>query len=204
MPLPTLVSRNGKLVPPAQATISVFSPALYGAYGVYESLQVVHGVVFAQATHLDRLAQSAAMLELPLPAPRPIFEQWVAEALRVNGAEDCVLRILLVGSDGSGETSAFIWPQPANTYDPSLYRLGAGVITFEGQRALPTAKSLNTLVSSLARRRAAAVGAHEALLCHDGHVTEGSNSNLFAVMGGVVLTPPADQVLSGVTRDLIL
>ncbi len=47
MPLPTFVSRNGAFVLPAQASISVFNPALYSAYGVYESLQVVRGVPFA-------------------------------------------------------------------------------------------------------------------------------------------------------------
>jgi branched-subunit amino acid aminotransferase/4-amino-4-deoxychorismate lyase len=35
-------------------------------------------------------------------------------------------------------------------------------------------------------------------------LTEGSNSNLFVVMEGVVLTPPAQIVLSGVTRDTII
>ncbi|HEX9118827.1 MAG TPA: aminotransferase class IV [Anaerolineae bacterium] len=204
MPLPTLVSRNGKLIPPAQANVSVFNPALYGAYGVYESLQVVHGVVFAQAAHLDRLAYSAAQLDLPLPATLPVFEQWIAEVLAANGAEDCTLRLLLIGPESRGETISFLWPQPAQAYDPDFYRLGARVITVEGQRAVPAAKSLNTLVSSLARRRAGAAGAHEALLYHDGRLTEGSNSNLFAVIDGRLVTPPASEVLSGVTRELVL
>jgi D-alanine transaminase len=41
-------------------------------------------------------------------------------------------------------------------------------------------------------------------LYHDGYLTEGANSNLFAVMDGVVLTSPVSQVLSGVTRDILL
>jgi branched-subunit amino acid aminotransferase/4-amino-4-deoxychorismate lyase len=56
----------------------------------------------------------------------------------------------------------------------------------------------------LARPPPAAAGAHEALLHHAGRLTEGSNSNLFAVIAGVVLTPPAEQVLAGVTRDVLL
>jgi branched-subunit amino acid aminotransferase/4-amino-4-deoxychorismate lyase len=204
MVLPTLVSRNGQLIPPAQANVSVFNPALYGAYGIYESLQVVKGLVFAQAAHLDRLAQSAAMLELPLPVPRPVFERWIVDVLKANGARDCVLRILMLGPEDHGETLAFLWPQPAPVYAPELYTQGASTVTFAGQRALPACKSLNTLVSSLARRRAAAKGAHEALLYHNGQLTEGSNSNLFAVVDGQVLTPKAEQVLPGVTRDLAL
>jgi D-alanine transaminase len=78
------------------------------------------------------------------------------------------------------------------------------VATFEGQRFMPEAKSLNTLVSFLARRRAWAAGAHEGMLWHDDLVTEGSSSNVFAVQDDVLITPPAHQVLSGVTRDLVL
>ncbi len=89
-------------------------------------------------------------------------------------------------------------------YPAAFYAHGAPAITFEGQRFLPEAKSLNTLVSFLSRRRAHAIGAHEGLLHHDGYFTEGSNSNLFAVIDGVVLTPPAGQVLAGVTRDVLI
>ena len=46
MDLPVYISRNGVLVPPAEAVVSVLTPALYGAYGVYESMQVVDGVPF--------------------------------------------------------------------------------------------------------------------------------------------------------------
>ena len=80
---------------------------------------------------------------------------------------------------------------------------GATAITFEGQRSLPQAKTLNTLVSFLAQRYARAAGVHEGLLHHDGHLTEGSNSNLFAVIDDTLLTAPAQQVLSGVARDMV-
>lgn len=204
MPLPIYVSRNGALVLPAQASISVFNPAIYGAYGVYESLQVVRRIPFALAAHLQRMAHSAAVLELPLPASLPVFERWIADVLQANGVSDCVLRIFVVGADNGGASTAFIWPQPPAVYAAEMYQDGVRVITFEGERYLPQAKSLNALASHLARRRAVAQGAHEALLYHHGFLTEGTNSNLFVVQAGQVLTPPAEQVLSGVTRDLLI
>ena len=68
MRLPTYVLRNGALVLPAQASISVFNPAIYGAFGVYESMQVANGVVFARDAHMQRLAHSAEIVGLRLPA----------------------------------------------------------------------------------------------------------------------------------------
>jgi len=204
MPLPAYVLRNGALVLPAQASITVFTPAIYGAYGVYESMQVVQGVVFAQAHHLQRLARSAEILGLRLPGAGATFDRWIADVLAANAVGDAVLRLFVIGEDVGSDATVFIWPQPPQVYAPRLYAEGAPVITFPGERYLPQAKSLNTLVTFLARRQAQAQGAHEALLHHAGRLTEGSNSNLFAVMAGVVITPPAVDVLAGVTRDLLI
>jgi branched-subunit amino acid aminotransferase/4-amino-4-deoxychorismate lyase len=203
MRLPTYVLRNGALVLPAQASISVFNPAIYGAFGVYESMQAANSVVFAHEAHLQRLARSAEIVGLHLPADLATFSRWIAEVLEANAATDCTVRLFVVGGDGD-EPAAFIWPQPPTIFPAAYYADGVAVITVEGERYLPQAKSLNTLVTFLARRRAHEQGAHEALLCHAGYLTEGSNSNLFAVIDGQVLTPPREQVLAGVTRDLLV
>jgi len=204
MRLPTYVLRNGALVLPAQANISVFNPAIYGAFGVYESMQVANGVVFARDTHLQRLAHSAEIVGLRLPADLATFGRWIAEVLEANAATDCTLRLFAVGGGDGDEAAAYIWPQPPPIFPVEYYADGVAVITVEGERYLPQAKSLNTLVTFLARRRAKEQGVHEALLHHAGYLTEGSNSNLFAVIDGQVLTPPGEQVLAGVTRDLLV
>ena len=48
------------------------------------------------------------------------------------------------------------------------------------------------------------MGAHEAFLVNPaGCLTEGSRSNLFVYDGKRLITPPAEEVLSGITRDLV-
>ena len=200
MPLPIFVSRNGELILPAQASISVFNPAIYGAFGVYESLQVRHGVVFAQQEHLKRLARSAAILKLPLPANPTILDRWIADVLRANGARDCTLRVFIIGPEAGSEAIIFIWPQPPPQFPASFYAEGVPVVSFEGARFCCPRRKAEHPDFFPARRAAQEAGAHEALLYHDGCLTEGSNSNLFAVIAGEVVTPPADEVLAGVTR----
>ena len=204
MDLPVYISRNGVLIPPTEARVSVLTPTLYGAYGVYESMQVVGGVPFEEAAHLQRLARSAEILALPLPADQVAFQRWIVEVLAANDASTCTLRLFVVGPENGGEAVAFIWPQPPSIYPAEYFTQGVPAITFEGCRYLPQAKSLNSLVSFLAQRAARAVGAHEALLHSEGRLSEGASSNLFAVVDGVVLTPPAQTVLAGVTRDLVI
>ena len=69
---------------------------------------------------------------------------------------------------------------------------------------MPACKSLNTLVNFMARREATRAKALEGLLHHHGCIIEGSRTNLFAVRQGQLITPPASDVLSGITRDIIL
>jgi branched-subunit amino acid aminotransferase/4-amino-4-deoxychorismate lyase len=204
MSSPDFVSRNGVMIPAVEASISVLNPAIYGAYGVYESMQMVAGVVFEQEAHLRRLAYSSRVIGLPLPADVSTIGAWIDQLVAGQSVRDCTIRLFVVGPDNGGAPQAYIWAQPPTVFPESLYTEGAAAVTFEARRFLPEAKSLNTLASFLAQRSARAAGVHEAFLHHDGWLTEGSNSNLFAVLAGEVLTPPDDQVLSGVTRDLVM
>jgi branched-chain amino acid aminotransferase len=78
-------------------------------------------------------------------------------------------------------------------------------------RKTPTAslesrvKSNNYLNSILARWEAIDAGVDEAILLDaGGRVTEGSGDNVFAVAGDRLLTPPALNILEGITRETIL
>lgn len=205
MPSPTrFVSCNGVLVPAAEARISVFNPAIYGAWGVYESMQVANGILFEPLAHLRRLAHSAAIVELPLPADLDTIRRWIDDVVAEYNASTCTVRLFVVGPDNGGDPVAYIWAQPANGYPDAYYQEGATAVTFDARRYLPEAKSLNALASFMAQRQARKAGVHEALLYHDGCLTEGSNSNLFAVMGDCVVMPPHAEILSGVTRDVLV
>jgi branched-chain amino acid aminotransferase len=196
---------NGRLHPASEAKVSLFSPALFSSFGVYESVEVVDMVAFHLEEHLSRLAQSADMIELILPYSMHEVAGWIGELIKENGHHDCILRIIALGATQAGdEALVAILPQASPRYPDEYYSSGASVITFEGTRSLPACKSLNTLVNYLARRQAIRAGVHEAILCASGEMTEGSRSNIFAVRRDEVLTPPADQVLSGITRDIVI
>ncbi|GAB4533548.1 MAG: branched-chain-amino-acid transaminase [Anaerolineae bacterium] len=196
---------NGRLRPASEAQVSLFSPALFSSFGVYESIEVIDGVPFHLHDHLARLAESAAMIELSLPYSIYEITSWVNRLIPQNGNRDCLLRVIALGvTQAEDEALVAILPQPSPRYADSLYQDGASVITFEGARAMPACKSLNTLVNYLARRQATRAGVHEAILCSGGEMTEGSRSNIFAVCQDEIRTPPADRVLSGITRDIVI
>lgn len=201
MTLPHLVSRNGCLIAPPDAHVSIFNPAIFGAFGVYESIQLYQGVIFRLDDHLQRLADSAAAIDLDLPADLDTVARWTQEVIAANGCRDALIRMFALGPASGYAPQLFIWPETPRTPGAEIYEQGVGAVTFRGERALPHAKSLNTLVNHLARTYAMEAGEHEGLLVDRALcVTEGSSSNLFVVQDGVLLTAPDEDVLAGVTQ----
>lgn len=196
---------DGRRVPFEQAQVSIFNKALWASFGVYESVKVDKGCPFYLEEHLRRLHQSAAMLDLGLELDITTLEGWFELLLEIDRQATWSLRIVALGASNPDERpivamQADVLP----TYPETFYEKGTAAVLYAGQRSLPMCKSLNTLVNHLARRAAHQVGAVEGILHHNGYLTEGARSNLFAVRAGKLITPPAEEVLSGITRDIIL
>ncbi|NJN94709.1 MAG: hypothetical protein HC875_11755 [Anaerolineales bacterium] len=164
---------NGQLMPLDQAQISLFNKAYFSSFGVYESIKVDQGRPFYLEEHLRRLHASAARLDLELTADTPILARWFERLAQVEPQATWSLKILVIGPADAG-TAPIIGMQadPLPTYPAVFYETGASAVLYEGQRALPRCKSLNTLVNYLARRAATRAGAVEGLLHHHDHLTE--------------------------------
>lgn len=204
MSKPDVISVNGVIGSADDARVCVLTPALLKSFGVYESVRIEYGVLFYLEDHLERLAHSAGLIELPLPASPAEIGSWARSLLAHTRADRAVLRILLLGPMDEGGTVCALWLEEVHLAEPEQYRTGVAVITVQGARYLPEAKTLNTLLNFMARRQAIRQGVHEALLCQGDMVTEGSGSNFFVVRDGKLMTPPLELVLHGVTRALVL
>jgi branched-chain amino acid aminotransferase len=97
-------------------------------------------------------------------------------------------------------------PQPVGTYEH-----GIAAITFRAERpsdapAVADAKIGNYLLAVLAARSARERGAREALLEDaQGRILEGATSNVFAVFGDQLRTPPeSSPILPGITRARVI
>ncbi len=98
---------------------------------------------------------------------------------------------------------AYVQPLPVTDFKE---RPGASVVTLPDRRWLEChIKSIALLGSVLAAQQAKEQGAVEAVLHRDSVVTEGSHTNVFAVVDGVLRTHPANHlVLNGITRRIVL
>jgi branched-chain amino acid aminotransferase len=214
-----LVSIDGRLLPPEQATVSVFDHGFLFGDSVYEVVRTRRGVPVTMEEHLLRLEGSAARIYFPLPWSRKEIAGRIGEALRAAGNPESYIRI--VATRGPGEISLLpdtcrnpsliLLVKPLPVPPPSVAREGLRVALAgrprNDRRALdPSAKTGNYLNNLLALVEAARAGADDAILTNPaGHLAEATTSNVFLVRGGRVLTPDlASGILAGITRDLLL
>lgn len=199
------VVMNGERMPIEQAQVSIFNPAFLSSFGVYETIKVDQGRPFYLEEHLRRLVKSAQVIDITLPIDVNTLADWFNLLMELDRQATWQCRVLALGvAQPDSNPIIAMKATPLPTYRQDLYQYGAEAVLYEGQRAIPTCKSLNMLVNYLAREKATRVKALEGLLHHNGHLTEGSRSNLFAVRQGKLITPPESMVLQGITRDIIL
>ena len=202
---------DGRLVPIAEARVSVLDHGLVVGDGVFETLRVYGGVPFAWTRHLDRLRVSAEGLGLELPDVDELRAASDA-VLRANDLAEARLRITVTGGlappgsgRGTGPTSAFVLASPIEPAAPSV----DVVITPWTRNEHSAVAGLKT-ISYAANVRALAYarerGAGEAIFANtQGNLCEATGSNVFLVRDGVLVTPPASAgCLLGVTRALLL
>jgi 4-amino-4-deoxychorismate lyase len=182
--------------------------------GVFETILVVDGKPRELGPHLDRLARSAAMMDLPEP-DRAGWERACATVLDTwSGSPEHVLKLVLTrgveGGDGTPTTFALgmeiaqaVLRQ--RTEGIAAVTLDRGFGPDVAERApwlLLGAKSLSYAVNMAAVREAARRGADDVVfLASDGSVLEGPTSTVVAVRDGVLCTPPSTLgILPGTTQ----
>jgi branched-chain amino acid aminotransferase len=207
---------NGQLLDEEKARVSVRDRGFLYGDGLFETLRAYDGKPFLLEAHLERLAASAKLLELP-PPPLAVLTQALRDTIAANRdlARDLRVRVTLTrGPEGPG-----LWPaeEGAPTMLVSaeavhlpldLHTRGASLITSR-HRVLSGGdrwKSTSFQVHALAKGEAVRAQAWEALLLNErGEVAEGATSNVFALLDGNLVTPPASAgILAGITRSVVL
>ncbi|HYG68431.1 MAG TPA: aminotransferase class IV, partial [Anaeromyxobacteraceae bacterium] len=86
--MPLVVNLDGRLVPPAEAKVSVFDRGFLYGDSVYEVLRTYGGRPFEVGPHLARLAHSAARIGLAPPWDAARTEAEIARTLQASRGHD--------------------------------------------------------------------------------------------------------------------
>ncbi|WP_010631684.1 branched-chain amino acid transaminase [Sporolactobacillus vineae] len=214
---------NGKVVKEDDVKISVRSKAFNYGLGVFEGIraywddekQQLYG--FKLKEHYERLKQSAKTVNLDFDLTVDDLIQGTLDLLKANKCRTTTYVRPIVYNDAQDigptldvkDVKVVIYTQPLNKY-AGKPELSVGFSSWRriSNNQLPprtkaTAAYMNSALAALETKRA---GFDEALFLTDGdHVCEGSGENIFMFKKGKLVTPPpADNILEGITRDLVM
>ena len=208
---------DGKMYPREEAKISVFDSAVQGGDSVWEGIRVYDGKIFSLDLHLERLQNSAHILDFKgIPANDEI-KTAIFKTLAVNKMRDNT-HIRLTLTRGKKITSGMDprlnqfgctlivlaeWKPPV--YPPAI-TLATSSIRRNSPMSLDSKIHHNNLLNNiLAKIEANYAGADAGILLDAaGFVSEANGVNLFCISNDTVLTPTADSCLPGITRRHVI
>ncbi|HEX7081776.1 MAG TPA: aminotransferase class IV [Gammaproteobacteria bacterium] len=217
-----MTSVDGVVTPTEDAKVPVLDRGFLYGDSVYEVFRTYDGVPLFYDEHWERFRNSAAMIRLEIGLDKAEMTRRIRTVVAATGAArsrtDVYVRYTV--TRGVGPIDLF----PAETLTPScviivnrapawrreLYDRGVRLVVPETRRnsgsALdPNIKGGNYLNNVLGLIEARALGADDCLMLNDaGLVTEASNSNVFFVIDGELVTPSQKaRNLKGLTKAAV-
>lgn len=204
---------NDSIQEASDLSLSPGQVGLLSGWGVFSTLRVADGVLFAFERHWARIARDAAAFHVAIPGDPEKVRRRLLDLVEANHAFNSTLRLVIVRNGGG------MWAGPSNGRESDLIALtadskewGPGVklayqangrhadCPFAGTKILSWAMNLTWLET--AQRR----GFDEVILLNErGEAAECTSANLFAAYGSRVWTPPLSSgCLPGITREVLL
>ncbi|MDX1609548.1 MAG: aminotransferase class IV [Halofilum sp. (in: g-proteobacteria)] len=211
---------NGRIVPRAQATVSVFDSGFLLGDGVWEGIRLHNGQLVFLDEHLDRLYEGAKAIDLDIGMDRQALTEALYDTCSANGMHGGV-HIRLVVSRGEkrtpyqspaanvGPATVVIipeWKEP----DPAVLEQGLSLFTVHVHRGAPDVQdpmwnSLSKLNCISACIQAQKAGADEALMLDPhGFVATCNSTHFFVVRRGELWTSSGLYCLHGITRAHVI
>ncbi len=202
--------RDGEWVHPNEATISIHDIAVLRGYSVFEALRTYDRRAFHLKEHLERLYHSATVIDLEVPYSREEIAGVVGEIIARHAYRHASVRLLVTGGESedgviaTGRPKLIVMISPLGERDMQRFARGCFLITTRLQRESPEAKTSNYTAAVRALKEAARRGADDALFVSErDHVQEATRSNFFIFRGDTLVTP-REEVLLGITRNVVL
>lgn len=199
-------------------TISVFDRGLHYGDGLFETMAVRNGQIYLWDAHWERLSLGCKKLSINLPS-KDIFENEIALLIdNKNNQENYIIKLIVtrgIGERGYRYTpkqditrvlSCHSWPN----YSDKFLSKGVAVRYCETNLSknskLAGIKHLNRLEQVLARNEWDTDEFQEGLmLTDDGHIVDGTMSNVFIVKDNMIITPDLSLCgVAGVMRNTVV
>ncbi|MCX7301733.1 MAG: D-amino acid aminotransferase [Rhodobacterales bacterium] len=212
-----LIYINGRIVPKAQATVSVYDSGFMLGDGLWEGIRLYNNKWAFLDEHIDRLFEAAKAIDLDIALTKDQVISALLDTQKANGmATDAHARLMVTRGtkvrpfqhpslSRSGPTMVIIM-EHSKPKIPRPIRLA----TVPHMRGLPMTQDpklnshskLNCILACIAAEKA---GADEALMLDlHGFVNTTNACNFFIVRKGQVWTSTGDYCMNGITRQKVI
>lgn len=207
------VLHNDEIRDAADTLLAPGQLGVLAGWGIFSTIRVYDGVLFAFPKHWERMRRDAQLLRVPFPSDADRFEADLLRLVEANNAANSSLRVVVIRNRGG------FWEGPAVSHEFDVVALTADVndwgravrlglirdgrhaaSPFAGTKTTSWAHNLTWYEEAHAR------GYDEVVLLNErGEVAECTSANIFAAFGSRVVTPPLRSgCLPGITRDTLL
>jgi branched-chain amino acid aminotransferase len=204
---------NGKIRQAEEPALRAGQVGLFAGWGVFSTIKVTGGVLFAFDRHWARMRKDADLLRVPFPWTSAELEGLLMTLVAANQEVEATLRVLAVrnggtmwaGSGPHGDSDLVAFTAPRSHWGASA-RLGIVPNARHAESLFAGAKTTSWAMNLVWYEEAHLRGQDEVVLLNErGEVSECTSANIFATFGDEVLTPPLrGGCLPGVTRELLL
>lgn len=203
---------NGQVVGADEPALAALDHGITVGDGAFETCKIVDGEVFAADRHFARLDRTLAGLGLQ-PADRSLLQQGIDVVLADGESIDFGrLRYTItggpgpLGSDRGDEGMTYIVTASPVAQMAATTAVATVPWTRNERAATAGLKTTSYAENVIALAHAKAKGGTEAIFANNrDELCEGTGSNIFVVVDGVVRTPPLESAcLAGITRELTL
>ena len=207
------ILHNDEIHEASEKLLSPGQVGLLSGWGVFSTIKVIDGVLFAFQRHWARMSRDAALMRVALPGDATQLENNLLRLVERNRAFLSTMRVVVVRNRGG------MWEAPDQTRSSDVIAFTADIkewgesvklnyvpqarhaaSVFAGTKILAWAMNLTWLEEAQSR------GFDEVILLNErDEVAECTSANIFAAKGAEVWTPPlCSGCLPGITRELLL
>jgi branched-chain amino acid aminotransferase len=213
MAIHRFVLHNGRIREASESILSPGQLGLLAGWGIFSTLRVKDGVLFAWERHWARMSHDAELLNVTMPPDSETVRRDLVELIEANQSFNASLRLVVVRNGGgmwegppTGRSSDVVALTADNNFWGHSVRLTYQPAARFSQSDFVSAKIISWAHNLRWYERAHQRGFDECVLLNElGEITECTSANIFAVHGAVVSTPPVSAgCLPGVTRQVLL
>jgi branched-chain amino acid aminotransferase len=205
---------NGSIHKTDEALISPGQVGFMNGWGIFSTLRVTSGVLFAFERHYARMKRDAERMRVPLEIAPAELNRLLLQLVEANNAQEATLRVVVVRNRGGlFEAPNILRNSDLIAFTADLNHWGNGVkLGYMPNARYAASPFAGTKYTSWAQNLTWYEMAHERgldeflLLNERGKISECTSANVFCFQGTTILTPPLETsgCLAGITRAVLI